>query len=379
MAHVVEINRIEHLEPYRPHWRELLSETPSANPFQTLEWLEAYWKHFGEGQQLRVLLEIDSGELVGVVPLTVKRENTGAGSLRFLTYVLDYWGSFYGPIGRDPQRTLTAALDYLRGTKRNWDVMELRWVGAFGTKVSTIEAAMADAGFSFCRTDPEVTSVIDLSGTWEEYLASRTTKFRNNSRRWAKRVAKRGEVRYERFRPAGELAGDGDPRWDLYEQCLDIAASSWQNESDTGTTLTHAGVAAYFRDMHEAAARTGCLDLNLLYINEEPVAFAYNYFFDGYVYGSRIGYKQEASRDGAGNVLYMKIIEDCFARGDWLYDMGPGSVEAKRYLRSELCPISRMTHFPKAAIFSVKSNLLRLARRANYVGEEHRRLELSAE
>jgi len=362
MAHVLEINNIEHLAAYRRHWRELLATTPGANFFQTLEWLEVYWKHYGQGQSLRVLMEIDEGELVGIVPLTLKSEQTRAGRIRFLTYPLDFWGSFYGPIGFNPQKTLTAAFDYLRQRRRDWDVLELRWAGAFGTSAETTEAALADVGWSARPTEPEVTSVIEMKGSWEEYLASRSAKFRSNWRRWERRLAERGEVRYERYRPVGLADGDGDPRWDLYEQCFELARKSWQGESKTGTTLSHESIVPFLRDVHHAAAETGSLDLNLLYVDDRPAAYAYNYHFQGSVYGLRVGYDADFSREGVGSVLCYRSIEDSFARGDWLYDLGPGSLQTKRQIRTQLCPLTRLTHFPIGSLFSIRPNLLRLAR-----------------
>ena len=192
MPHVIEINNIEHLEAYRPHWRDLLERTPCANFFQTLEWLEVYWRHYGEQQQLRVLMEIEDGKLVGIVPLTLKSERSRAGRIRFLTYPMDSWGSFYGPIGLNPQRTLTAAFNYLRQRRRDWDVLELRWAGDFGTTVEMTESALADAGMGAYRTEPEVSSVIELGGTWDEYLASRDAKFRENSRRQERTAVRTG-------------------------------------------------------------------------------------------------------------------------------------------------------------------------------------------
>ena len=164
------------------------------------------------------------------------------------------------------------------------------------------------------------------------------------------RLSERGEIRFERYRPAGLQHGDGDPRWDLFETCLDVARRSWQGESTTGTTLSHENVTPFLRDVHQVAAETGSLDLSLLYIDDQPVAYVYNYFFEGYVYGLRTGYDEGFRKESVGNLLYMRVIEDSFARGDWLYDLGPGSLPAKRYIRTRLCPLSRLTHFPLGSL-----------------------------
>ena len=56
MSTVHEINDVEKLTTHRGTWSELLSVTPEATFFQSLDWLEIYWRHFKADQGLRVLL-----------------------------------------------------------------------------------------------------------------------------------------------------------------------------------------------------------------------------------------------------------------------------------------------------------------------------------
>lgn len=346
MLRVDEINDPRELPPLRAVWSGLLAQTPRANFFQSLDWLEVYWKHFGADQKLRVLIIETDGQVSGILPLAVCKDRTKLGPLRFLTYPLANWGSYFGPIGPDPAQTLAAGLRHVRRTRRDWQALELRWSHPDDESQRVTETALREAGFSAIKTAWDQTAVIDLSGDWDSYFAARGTKWRNNYRRWLRRLNEQGTVKYVRHRPAGEAAGQSDPRWDLYEQCEEIAQSSWQGSSTTGTTLTHGQVRSFLRDVHEAACKAGCADINLLYIGDQPAAFGYNYCYQGYVFGLRIGYDPAAGRDGIGNVLYMHVIQDSFARGDRIYDMGPGSLEIKRQLLSRVETIWRYSHFP---------------------------------
>jgi len=152
-----------------------------------------------------------------------------------------------------------------------------------------------------------------------------------------------------------------------YEECLRIAAASWQGESSTGTTLTHDVVAPFLKEMHQVAARCGGLDLNLLYLEGRAIAFAYNYFYAGHVYGLRIGYDQTIKCKGAGNLLYAKMIEDSFQRGDWQHDLGPRHMQCKRAIVTDVMPVFRISCY-KAG--SVRQQLLRLKRQWDGRGAE---------
>jgi CelD/BcsL family acetyltransferase involved in cellulose biosynthesis len=349
MEGVLEVNDLGGLQPYRADWWRLLQQTPGAAFFQSLEWLEVYWRHFGHGQRLRVLLVLEDGAVCGIVPLVVRREATRVGPLRFLTYPLDDWGSFYGPVAPEPQRALAAALRHVAATRRDWDVLELRWVAAAACDAAHSAATLQAAGFQAHRSQRGETAIIDLRCSWEEYLSARTAKWRNNLRRWERRLHERGAAEYVRYRPAGAARGDGDPRWDLYDACVDVARRSWQGSSTTGTTLCHREVCDFLRGAHAAAVAAGAADINLLLVAGRPVAFAYNYQFQGHVFGLRIGYDAQHAPDGAGNLLYAYAIRDSIQRGDRLYDLGPGSLECKRALMTQVEPIYRYSHYRPAA------------------------------
>ena len=89
---VVEINTPEQLEELRLIWTLLASQTRGASLFHTLDWLQAYWKHFGADQKLRVLVVSSGDTPIGILPLTVVREKTRVGTIRVFTYPLPRLG-----------------------------------------------------------------------------------------------------------------------------------------------------------------------------------------------------------------------------------------------------------------------------------------------
>lgn len=344
MSSVEQIETVEALAELRSTWRSLLAQTPAATFFQSLEWLETYWRHYGRDQRLRVLVVRDGDETTGIVPLTILREPTKVGRLRVLTYPQAYWGSFYGPIGRQPREALRAALDHIQRSRRDWDLLDLRFAPPSELDPAASEAELRAAGLSVESRETDRTAFIDLPATMEEYLASRTAKWRMDGRRRQRRLEERGEVRYERYRPRGDELGDGDPRWDLYADCETVAQKSWQGSSTDGTTITHPSIRPFLRDMHRTASAAGAADVNLLYLNDRPIAFYYAYHFQGSIFGLRTGFDAEASRDGAGHLMYRHVIADSIRRGDRLLDLGPGSLDVKRHLYTRVVPIYRRTY-----------------------------------
>jgi hypothetical protein len=173
MFAVSEINDPADLGALKPQWDELLERTPGASFFQSLAWLQIYWKHFGARKRLRVLLVLDQDQIIGILPLVVHIAHRSE-PFRALTYPLANWGNFYGPIGPDPLATLVAGLDHIRRTPRDWHFIELAWVDAL-VDAGRTNSALDTAGFHATCETQNTTAIIDLAeyGSWEAYFATR--------------------------------------------------------------------------------------------------------------------------------------------------------------------------------------------------------------
>lgn len=357
MTHVREINDARELETLRLTWKLLHGQTRDASFFQTLDWLLAYWKHYGGNQKLRVLVVRSGNETLGILPLVVRTEATRVGMVRVLTYPLHNWGTFFGPIGANPTATLAAGMEHIHNSPRDWDLVDLRWVNRDEVDHRRTASALELAELPAVEQRAEEVAMVEFKGTWDEYWMSRPGKWRSNLRRGEKSLAARGALRFERYRPAGSLAGDDDPRWDLYNACERVAGESWQGAAADGTTMSNESVRAFLRDAHVAAVEAGMLDLCVLFVDDVPVAFAYNYHTDGRVFGLRMGF--DASFENAGSVLMQKMFADSFDRHDVSLDLGAGYLDWKRPWLTKVVDSYHYTHYAPVA---VRAQALRLKR-----------------
>jgi CelD/BcsL family acetyltransferase involved in cellulose biosynthesis len=103
------------------------------------------------------------------------------------------------------------------------------------------------------------------------------------------------------------------------------------------------------------------LDVNLLSAGGRPLAFNYNYFASGRVYGLRAGFDGTAGVDNCGKVLLYKMLEDSFARGDVEHSFGPGRQEYKDRYATEMRYAYTFRHYARR---SLRSQLLSLRERA---------------
>ncbi|MCA9121319.1 MAG: GNAT family N-acetyltransferase [Planctomycetaceae bacterium] len=365
MERIIELNSVDQLAEYTSSWRELLAITPHASFFQSVEWLAARWRNSGPDETLFVVVTTDGTCPTGFVPLCLKVESTSCGPMRVLRFPVDGWSSFYAPITADPETTLVNALHYLWRSKKNFDLIELitmpavdagnRWHSVHADDpASTLEIA------GQCCHESTRVAMLDLDGDWERYWESRKEQKnrRRNVERCERRLQELGTVRYERYRPGGDLASDAEPRWDLYDACEAIARASWQDGLVDGNTMHHDHVRPLLRDAHLAAVIAGAADLNLLYLNDRPVAFVYGYHYQGYVDLMRVGFAPDLAKLAPGNALWTRLIQDSFARGDRILDFGPTCLDYKRFWTTRLEPSYQLIQYAS----SPKPQALRLAR-----------------
>lgn len=362
---VTELRTLDELRSIEQTWCSLQEQTPGADYFRTPQWLETYIQHFGDEIDLKIVVISEGDQPTGILPLVVAPFRCSLGQFRVLTYPLDWWGTFYGPIGSDPNQTFRVGMEWIQQQPRDWDFLELRFVNGGTTEQPQAADSTADQlqkiGFSAVVKEPAFHCArIDLKDvTWDEYLASRRKSWKTNIRRTENKTRKLGEVEHIRYRPAGTAANDDDPRWDLFEECSRLSRMSWQGISENTHTFAHPNVDAFLRSVHEKAISTGHVDMNLLTVDGKAVAYHYGYHYQGYFSSLRLGFDPEFSKQGVGTVLTSRMIQDSIELGDHTFDFLPDCLKAKLPWQTSVEVGYRHTHFPSSI---GRNGLLRLKR-----------------
>ena len=275
-----------------------------------------------------------------------------------LTYPLEDWGSFYGPIGPHPTATLIAGLGHVRRTEADWDLIDLRWIDGHQACDRTLRA-MEIRGFSASTAVWAKSAQVELDGELgrllgqpQAHLAEKCSLCREAAGGpWRRRVL---------ALPAARAAwGDGDPCWPLYEACESLATRSWQGSSTTGTTLSHEAVQAVSAQAHARGSpcRSGRRQLAFGRRRAGGVCLLLS---DAPAMSTACGWASMASKthEGAGTVLLARLIEDSFQRGDRIVDLGSEYLDCKRHWQTRLEPSYHVTHFrssgPKAQALRLK-------------------------
>lgn len=360
MARVVEVNCVDHLDRYRLAWSALWRRTHRASLTQSLDWFEAAFRCDPQMVRPRVLIvQDDQDEPIGILPLAVREETTHVGTLRVLGYPLGPFAGLCGPVGSLPTVTLIEGLRHAAKTPRDWDVLDLRGIEAAYADERRTTAALSVAGMSAEAEPWQDRAVVEFGPVWADYWNTRAASERERIERRRSQLDQGGRVTHVRYRPAGAMHADDDPHWDLYADCLTIARRARPASSHEAPTLATPAWAEFFRQAHLAAVHCGALDLNVLYVADEPAAYAYNYVVGDGVTLAASGCAAQFADDGVEDVLAYSMLRQSQAWGDRTIDLGSSSDEWKRCWATRRATSLRIAHYPAR---SWKTQLLRWGR-----------------
>jgi len=359
MITVAEINDIDRLDHFRLTWRALLGKTKGATFAHSPEWLEQYWSHFGKDLKLRVLLVTLRNKIIGIVPLVVKPVSTPLGTLRVLTYPLDSWGTFYGQIGGNPAATMVSALRHIRSSRRDWDLIDLRYIDQEGHDHRRTSNALKSVGYQGSPAVWRQLSMVNTSDTsWIEYLASRSPETRRRIEEADKLTANGGHVSFYRSRLEDPLAPGWNPRWDLWSQFERMNFQSGNNTLIAGGEYSLKRKLAFLRDIHGPAARSGMARIDALFVNHNVIAFAYGLQHAAGTDYLALGHAPAAAPETI-TTLISEMIQQSIQDGEQALNLGLIGLPSVSIWRNEIQNSYRCSHFP---ISVPRAQLLRLNR-----------------
>lgn len=324
----------------RAEWNALLQRSATNVLFLSWEWQRAWWDAFSAGKRLHLLaLRDDGGQLQAIAPLfvqetlldpsvplpaiSVERPLPVAGgesrqTLHLVggTEVSDYL-DVIAP-SKVHAEAWAAWLAALAG--KGWQMLDLRCLPSGSPTLSTVSGLARARGWDVQQAREDVCPILELPGTWEEYLALRLNKKQRHELRRKLRRAEQ-EVRVEWYW-VGDAGG--------LEEGLDVFFRLHKASHPDKEAFMDAQMQGFFRAVGRFALERGWLRLSVLNFNGQPVAsyLCFDYGSDRLVYNS--GFDLSAYADLApGMVLVGYMIEDAIQRGLQRFDFLQGSERYK--------------------------------------------------
>ncbi|MEM3549943.1 MAG: GNAT family N-acetyltransferase [Candidatus Bathyarchaeia archaeon] len=312
MLKIFEISTLNEFLELKQKWNEVLAKSKDNNIFLTWEYLSTFWRYFGRRAKLRILCVKDEDEIVAIAPL--RQSHFGiVGSFGYdviepLGYrgLMPEGGDYTGLLlGEKEEECFKLFLNYL--TKQNdWDFIYLYDVPETSSVLSLLgKIIMSTPKFEIKRG--AMCPYITLPASMDMFLEGLDGKFRKNLRRCMKNLQKDyGKIELNSHNDFGSVE-------DAMEIFFKLHQKRWKFRQMPGVLSTQ-----IIRDFYINVAKSfdinGWLALYFLTANDEPVAAHYCFEYGGKLYFALSGFNLNYSRYSIGNLLTLKVIEQCIMK-----------------------------------------------------------------
>jgi hypothetical protein len=263
------------LESLQAEWETLWSEDPAADVFGSHTWFTNWWKHFGHGDQPAALLahqesgtfDIPGGDWQLHVCIVRDHEHACVAILPLVRIQGLYQGLrcriLASPVNSHSPRAAILARRFDAGVAATlatalcnggeWELLLLDGIAVASGRLALLTQALTDLRMRPAASGTWAHVYLPYDGTWSEWLATRTARFRKHLGQSDRALAKLGELVVERLDGAdAALRG--------FELYLTIDRESWKAR-DGETLDADARLRAYYGELCRRFAAAGQLEV----------------------------------------------------------------------------------------------------------------------
>jgi len=338
-------------------WEELHSRAAIASVFGSFDWQYLWWRSYGKGQPLKLLVATLDGVTVGLLALyvhTVPMLRYPVRQLRFVGTGGDTYPDDLGPVlapGHEPAvaRALADAVVRLEG----WDVLLLTDLNPACPFTAAIETVARGARLMPRAGRAERIAFATLPATWDAWLQSLHRDRRYRIKNIRKKLNAAHPARFFVWKDAATLS-------EGIKRLIFLHHKRWKS-----INMPHGFNSPEYVGFHSAVMAAllarDRLRLYCLEVGGQVVAMYYFYRFRDTVYLMQSGFDPDFSDVKPGQVLLGYIVEDAIGEGHKVLDFLKGD---HRY-KDELATGERETMFltgfalrPGALVYRLRRMIL---------------------
>ncbi len=295
----------------KPEWNDLLQRSCCNTLFLTWEWQSTWWKHLGEGNLLLLgFRSEDDGRLVGIAPLFRTLGDSGRPVFYLIGCrdVSDYLDLIIEQGQEDA--VYLSLLEYLRHEAQDWDLIDFCNIPQDSLTYVRLRELAEAQGYQSLVEIEDVCPIIDLPGTWDEYLMMLNKKQRHEVRRKLRKSDAEADTRFVVVGLDHDLQAEMQDFIDLH-----------QKSTPEKDQFMDPKMQAFFFDMAQVLQEQGWLQLVFVDMDGEKAAALLNFDYGGSILVYNSGYDPARFRHlSPGIIITARSIEHAISLGRTHYD-----------------------------------------------------------
>ena len=310
------VGAAEGITAFADEW-ERLFEATTNEPTTSLEWTRALVRNYARPDDRAFVVRLArGGQAVGFVPLLARPVRVLRQRCVRLTPISEVFSTHSDLLLEAGSQAIDALLDALGRIEVRWDSFRMSRLLQENPLGPQLDERARARGW-ICQTRQGRPAYhLPLPATYDEYFAARSAKFRNYARRMEKKLRAVGALRVREITHAAEFEA-------AYDAVLQIEQASWKESRGISIHATSRRT-AFYRDWGPAAAAAGRLHLQLLMLDDRPIAHNIGYVAGGCYYYLKTSYAAVRRPLSPATFLRLRLIERLIARGITRIDM-PGN------------------------------------------------------
>lgn len=297
--------RLPELAEIAESWDNLVFHIAARPPMLSHAWISAFLE-FRHPPQIPwlVLGAFDGGHLIGVFPLEERTVNVlGKTTPTFRTPGDAHTFSIDAVLSPGREReVLTAFREKLDDIARGWFALELSLLDHTSL---TVPLAYWLPDSIAVSTPHRYAAAVATTGTWEDYIESRSSKFLHRLRKNTRKLEALGEVRFE-FLSGSEAKPEHLSRF------VSIEASGWKGRAGSAIG-ENPELMRFYRAVAERLYERGKLEWHFLRVGERDIAGEFAAKAGRTLFTYKIGYDEAFASYSAGSLLKEQTLARAFA------------------------------------------------------------------
>jgi CelD/BcsL family acetyltransferase involved in cellulose biosynthesis len=307
------ISSVEEARHLRADWTDLLDAGGQPSPFLTWEWLFTWWLHYGNGRpgkQLAIVTARDGSTLSALLPGYVRTAGFAGATLRSFHLLGTTRESSDGLDVPQREPTRDDLVPHLIAQARGGLTLDRICLGNVDEEsalVARVRALSAQERLPLAVYRTHTCPYLPITGSWDEYLASRGRAFRQVLRRRTRRFMERPGASFDWVQDASELPPSVQDVFTLHERRFA------RKGARTGFVARRRG--DFHRDVSRLMFERGALRLFRLRVEGRTIATLYCFAHASRLFYYQGGVDPNWERDSVGTVLMGQVVKHAFDQG----------------------------------------------------------------
>jgi len=300
---LIKIKRIDDREfASIGHIWDKVCRRDSANIFQMFEWACNWWKVYGHDKELLLLVVTEDGSPIAIAPLVITKEPFNRLSARKVEFM--YRMNFI--IHSRTKEVIREVLNYLKAIQGTWDIIDFTEMDYDLKILDLFKKEAQGLGFDFLVKDDHPYPYMDMGVSWEEYLASRSNKFKKNLRYSHRLMERMGNMNIA-------INIYDNAQFQEIKKALDeifiLSLKSWK--AKLNTTLDSKKMNKdFYKGLVDMFSRKGKVEVSFLEHKGVPIAGTIGFIYKNVFYGFNTYYDEQYAKLSPGNILMQALLKE---------------------------------------------------------------------